>query len=49
MADDTENLRKKYQKALAEIDKLREENALLQRAATSPPSTSVIKPKVKVH
>jgi len=49
MADDTENLRKKYQKALAEIDKLREENALLKRATISPQSTSVIKPKVKVH
>ena len=49
MIDDIESLRKKYQKALAEIEELREENALLQRAATSPPSTSVIKPKVKVH
>jgi superfamily II DNA or RNA helicase len=49
MIDDIESLRKKYQEALAEIDKLREENTRLKRAATSPPSTSVIKPKIKVH
>ncbi len=49
MTNDIENLRKKYQKALAEIDKLREENALLKRAATSPPPPSVIKPNIKIH
>jgi len=49
MTDDLEILRKKYQNALAEIDKLRQENARLKQTATPPISTSVIKPKVKVH
>jgi hypothetical protein len=49
MTDDLEILRKKYQNALAEIDKLRQENARLKQTAISPISTSVIKPKVKVH
>ena len=44
MTDDLEILRKKYQDALAEIDKLREENALLKQSVTSPPPTSVIEP-----
>ena len=47
MTDDLEILRKKYQNALAEIDKLREENALLKQSVTSPPPTSVIKSKEK--
>jgi superfamily II DNA or RNA helicase len=49
MTDDLESLRKKYQNALAEIDKLRQENARLKQSAIPPISTSVIKPKVKVH
>ncbi len=49
MTDDLESLRKKYQNALAEIDKLRQENARLKQTATAPISTSVIKPKVKVR
>ncbi|MFT5700166.1 MAG: hypothetical protein ACI8ZB_003037 [Desulforhopalus sp.] len=49
MTDDLEILRKKYQNALAEIDKLRQENARLKQTAIPPISTSVIKPKVTVH
>ncbi len=49
MTDDIESLRKKYQNALAEIDKLRQENARLKQTATPPISTSVIRPKVKVY
>ncbi|MBM9515091.1 hypothetical protein [Desulfogranum marinum] len=47
MTDDLESLRIKYQNALAEIDKLRQENARLKQTAIPPISTSVIKPKVK--
>lgn len=49
MTDDLESLRIKYQNALAEIDKLRQENARLKQTATAPISTSTLKPKVKVH
>jgi hypothetical protein len=48
MTDDLESLKQQLQDALAEIDKLRKENAQLKKNAT-PVSPSVIKPKVKVH
>ena len=48
MTDELENLKQKLQDALAEIDKLRRENAQLKQNA-APVSTSVIKPKVNVH
>ncbi len=49
MIDELESLKQQLQDALSEIDKLREENARLKQTATPPISTSVIKPKVKVH
>ncbi len=49
MTDDLESLRIKYQNALAEIDKLRKENARPKQPTTEPLSSSVIKPKIKVH
>lgn len=49
MTDDLECLKLQLQDALAEIEKLRNENARLKQTATPPISTSVIKPKVKVH
>jgi hypothetical protein len=48
MTDDLESLKQQLQDALAEIDKLRKENAQIKVNAT-PVSTSVIKPKLKVH
>jgi len=49
MTDDLESLKIKYQNALAEIDKLRKENARPKQPTTEPLSSSVIKPKIKVH
>ena len=49
MIDELESLKQQLQDALSEIDKLREENARLKQTTTPPISTSVIKPKVKVH
>jgi hypothetical protein len=49
MTDDFENLQKKLQKALTEIEQLRQENAQLKTVFKESPSPSVIKPKVKVH
>ncbi len=49
MADDLESLKQQLQKALAEIEKLRKENAQLKQTATHSGFASVIKPKVKIH
>ncbi len=49
MTDDLESLKQQLQDALAEIEKLRKENAKLKQSATPPTSSPVIKPKVKVH
>ncbi len=49
MTDDLESLKQQLHDALAEIDKLRRENAQLKQPATEPISSSVIKPKIKVH
>ncbi|BHH85833.1 hypothetical protein [Desulforhopalus sp. 52FAK] len=43
MTDDIENLRKKYQNALAEIDKLRQENEWLKKSAIPPICQSAFK------
>ena len=49
MTDDFENLQKKLQEALTEIDQLRQENSQLKTVFKESPSPSVIKPKIKVH
>jgi hypothetical protein len=49
MTDDFENLQKKLQEALIEIEQLRQENAQLKTVFKESPSPSAIKPKVKVH
>lgn len=49
MTDELERLKLQLQDALAEIDKLRKENARLKQTVTPTGSTSVIKPKAKVH
>ena len=49
MTDDFENLQKKLQEALIEIEQLRQENAQLKTVFKESPSPLVIKPKVKVH
>lgn len=49
MTDDLESLKLQLQDALAEIGRLRKENEQLKQTVTSPGTTSVIKPKAKVH
>lgn len=49
MTDDFENLQKKLQEALIEIEQLRQENVQLKTVFKESPSPLVIKPKVKVH
>ena len=49
MTDDLESLKQQLQDALAEIAKLRTENARLKQTVTLPGSSSVIKHKAKVH
>ncbi len=49
MTDGFENLQKKLQEALTEIEQLRQENAQLKTVFKKSSSPSVIKPKAKVH
>jgi prefoldin subunit 5 len=49
MTDELERLKLQLQDALAEIEKLRKENARLKQTLSPTGSTSVIKPKVKAE